>query len=480
MLALLTLAAGPAKGADTPLGSPRTNQGCSCGPSAAPEENDGIVWVGTTNPGFREIVGILAPIFWYTADEPAIILGDTPIPHRYPCDPEKANAKEGIVYYQVNWLIRREAREAPLSEPVEEDPRFFEKVSVFALRYYIYHRFDYGLNGHEHDLEMAEFRIALEQDPNGCNRIRLTNVIGYAHGTDWYSNELLPPSDTRYPIALFVEEGKHALGPDRNADGIYTPGYDISVRINDAWGIRDILGSGYLVGGAYSASMFKPRVDGGRVLPPETHPVCTPRLLQSIEESPAFLNRYELRPGYRMPICRGISNEGHLEKWTRKNEFGVTHRPQQFDSEYSERLSRELVGPQGFLPKVAFRYDRGPGFALTFAGFDATEFYVVPKFNLNLSNYSFAIDALFTRTATQFSSPYFALGYTHERPSSSDSFTSGFGTEAGYKFRLRVDWPWRILGAGYEFAGIRLGVRKTGFDNLGNFRFIVEAGAGLW
>ena len=160
MLALLTLAAGPAKGADTPLGSPRTNQGCSCGPSAAPEENDGIVWVGTTNPGFREIVGILAPIFWYTADEPAIILGDTPIPHPYPCDPEKANAKEGIVYYQVNWLIRREAREAPLSEPVEEDPRFFEKVSVFALRYYIYHRFDYGLNGHEHDLEMAVRQFA--------------------------------------------------------------------------------------------------------------------------------------------------------------------------------------------------------------------------------------------------------------------------------------------------------------------------------
>jgi hypothetical protein len=72
------------------------------------------------------------------------------------------------------------------------------------------------------------------------------------------------------------------------------------------------------------------------------------------------------------------------------------------------------------------------------------------------------------------------VGFSRERPSSSESFGSDLGTEVGYKFRLRVDWPWRILGGGYEFAGIRLGVRKTGFDNLGNFRFIVEAGAGLW
>jgi hypothetical protein len=119
--------------------------------------------------------------------------------------------------------------------------------------------------------------------------------------------------------------------------------------------------------------MFKPRVKKGRVLPPDVRPVCAPPLLRSVEENPTYLNRYELRPGYKMRLCRGISNEQHLEKWTRKNEFGVTHHPHQYDSEQLERLSRELIGPQGLLPKIAFRYDRGAGVALTFAGLDLTE-----------------------------------------------------------------------------------------------------------
>jgi hypothetical protein len=73
------------------------------------------------------------------------------------------------------------------------------------------------------------------------------------------------------------------------------------------------------------------------------------------------------------------------------------------------------------------------------------------------------------------------MGYGNSSMGDGDSNPgSGFVAETGFKFRLRVDWPWRILGAGYEFSGVRLGVRASGFNQLKDFRFVAEFGAGLW
>ena len=55
-----------------------------------------------------------------------------------------------------------------------------------------------------------------------------------------------------FPIRVLVEEGKHASILDRNADGVYTPGYDVNARVNDAWGLRDVLGSSVLMGSGFS------------------------------------------------------------------------------------------------------------------------------------------------------------------------------------------------------------------------------------
>ena len=107
--------------------------------------------------------------------------------------------------------------------------------------------------------------------------------------------------------------------------------------------------------------------------------------------------------------------------------------------------------------------------ALVFNALDLKELYIVPK--INLVPYRSAAELLLTQSATQFASPYLSAGIA-QGPQ--------FASEAGIKFRLRVDWPWRILGAGYEFAGVRLGVRWAGFDRLEDGRFIVEFGAGLW
>jgi hypothetical protein len=436
-------------------------------------ESKGVVWVGQNPPQVDEIAKILAPILWYTNDEPSIINESLPAPQHFPCDPNK---KDSVVYYQVNSVVKLGAES--LTEPVEEDPHFSEKVRNFGLRYYFYHNFDYGLHPHQHDLEMVEFRVGIERTRSGCYQVRLVNVIAFAHSTDWYSNELLMESDTKLPITLLIEEGKHASSPDRNADGIYTPGYDINTRVHDAWGVRDIMGSGYLFQGNYESSMTKPRSKEFRVLPPPAAQKCALSTRQSIEPNPKYLSRYELRPGYKINLCENVPNSEHMNKWARINSFSSSYKPTQFESSFLESFSKPITGNEGWFPKLSFRYDRRPGLGIAFNGIDFKEFYLVPK--INWVGDSISAEAMFTQSAVQYMSGYLSFGFSRERIRQTDPIESEFVSEFGTKFRLQVDWPWRILGAGYEFAGVRVGIRNSGFSDIGNLRFIVEFGAGLW
>ena len=71
--------------------------------------------------------------------------------------------------------------------------------------------------------------------------IGVTRVSAKAHGLVWFWNVLDSDDYAQFPMHLLVEEGKHALATDKNGDGVFTQGYDVNVRINDAWGTRDII-----------------------------------------------------------------------------------------------------------------------------------------------------------------------------------------------------------------------------------------------
>ena len=60
---------------------------------------------------------------------------------------------------------------------------------------------------------------------------------------------------------------KHASCTDKNGDGVYTPGYDVKVRINDAWGVRDVLGQGVLFSGGFESWFAETGVPKHRVYP---------------------------------------------------------------------------------------------------------------------------------------------------------------------------------------------------------------------
>src|SRR5262245_60608454 len=45
----------------------------------------GILWQGPERLGLRDIAGLLAPVLWFSADEPLLDEGHGPIPSAHPC-----------------------------------------------------------------------------------------------------------------------------------------------------------------------------------------------------------------------------------------------------------------------------------------------------------------------------------------------------------------------------------------------------------
>lgn len=449
----------------------RNKTGCRCPEPDDPEFIPGVVWKGDQPElGLKEIALLLAPVLWFSSDEPLITQGDLPIPHPHPCDESSTKA---VVYYQVTRINLRGSKE--VNQPEEEDFRFFEKVKSLSLRYFFYYREDFGVKPHIHDLEVAEFQVFLEKTREGCYQVRLGNVIGFAHGVDWYYNRLEIEKDTRFPLTLFVEEGKHATCPDRNADGIYTPGYDVNKRVNDAWGVRDVLATGFLLGGTYKASMMKPRDPAFRVLPPENTLICTSKPFSSLARSSKFMDHYELRPANAVPICKDIPSEQEkLLNMMKTHRFGREYPPVQYQYEFIQDLS-EPLSYTGIIPAISMRFDGEFGMSLILPGLDYGEGYLVPK--INWVGDKVSLEGLITPTAAQFFSWYVTGGIAGEdlREKARLSFVS----ELGVKFRFRLSGKARILSLGYQFAGMRFGIRNTGFENLDS-QFVVELGAGVW
>ncbi len=457
---------------------------CVCQGPFDPAYQKGVIWKGHHSAlSARQIAEMLAPVLWFSADEPLLLEGKS-LPELHPCDPDVSDT--GIVYYQYN-KIRRRGHER-VAIPVEEEPKFFTKVAEFSIRFFFYYSYDFGFGRHKHDLELAEMAVFLERDSEGCYQIRLERVIGFAHGIPWYYNELEVERDTKFPISLIVEEGKHASCPDRNADGLYTPGYDVNQRINDAWGVRDIVGSGFLGAVKYSASMAKPRLAEFRMLPPELSASGSIGPRSSLNKDDGFLGLYELRPANRISPCSQLTDDDRmLIELMDKHRFGSQFEPEVLESEFAAALTLPIGNPGAILQNVSFRYDRNPGLALVFRGLDLKELYVVPRFDWIYRD-NLSLMALFMPSAARPFSWYAGTGAAWERKRIKDEDGNtrvlnehqwDFAAELGVKIRAPLKGKAKWFALGYDFAGLRLGVRTSGFGDL-DPRFVIEIGAGTW
>ncbi len=483
VLMWLSAAAGPVAAQADPAAA----SACECLDTSNPEDKAAVVWRGPSpSLSLPELATLVAPVLWYSVDEPLVVMGDLPLPHAHPCDDP---AELGVTYYQVTKIMLRPGADE-VTIPEQEDAAFFEKTDQFTVRYYFYYHQDYGMNGHVHDLEVAEFEVSLAETDSGCFEVEILRVTALAHGTDWYSNELQINGEfVRTPIVLFVEEGKHATCPDRNADGIYTPGYDVNVRINDAWGVRDVFGAGWLIAPGYTASMTKPRHLRFRVLPPDSPNRCDVDVFSSSLRDTTDLDHYELRAANTVVMCEDVppDREFLIEMMT-KHHFGGGNEPEQLKSGSVKKLADPLLG-SGRLPSINLRWDRGLGVSFAAQGLPIEAIYLVPRATWIFDTGEVSAEGLISTSASRFMGSYLSAGaaYEYDRWRNSSGGIEkatdkrwNFVAETGVKFRFRISGKLRFATLGYQFAGVRFGIRVSGFDSFKNGRFIAEIGGGVW
>lgn len=152
---------------------------CACPDPYDSSVPAGIAWQGQAPaPDLREIARILAPVLWFSSDEPLIVLRDgAPLPHAHPAD---VPAYSAVVCFQATDIVLR-GREQVLGTG-ETDSQFFDKVDHFRLKYFFYYDEDFGLRPHLHDLEAVELLVHLSRTPTGCVRLRVARIGGFLTG----------------------------------------------------------------------------------------------------------------------------------------------------------------------------------------------------------------------------------------------------------------------------------------------------------
>ena len=478
--------------------------GLAADEEAEPERYRCILFWESTDPVMKlsDLVAYCAPVFWFSPDEPELNRRqgrDILIPAPFPFD-EPATGP--VVYYQVPKILVSEddAYEDFAVDPADIGRTILDLSRIYGIDidYNHYYRFESGLGGHDHDTEQVQFKIyvhrhEVEGQPT-LYQLYLLQVTAKAHALMWYDNiyrvdrENLN-TELELPFHIFVEEGKHASITDMNADGYYTPGYDVNVRTSDAWGLRDVIRTGALFSPKFEAWMAKIRLPPYRVFPPL--PTDSPLRAKYSEKGVYAPDNavYELRP---MPspdealpdraLAKDMSSY-HDEDWPIIKVLTGTSKF--YDWWQAENFIHSLA--------LAFRWNDVTGLSLSFpllvvrnveapvvGGWLVNRIYLQDR---NLRDIGYGI--LYTPSASRFLDGYFALGYEVDRfPAANGDgldHRSDFVYEVGIKMRGNVKYsPLKFLGVLTDFWGVRLGVKAWGFMQIDELSYVFEIGAGVW
>ncbi len=279
---------------------------------------------------------------------------------------------------------------------------------------------------------------------------------------------------------------------DKNADGYYTPGFDVSKRVNDAWGVRDIIRGGTLFSGRWEAWMAKVRRPEHRVFPPL--PDDSP-----VRDHPDFVVDgvyapdnavYELRPFPSSDLAEDEllaekMGEKEIRDWPEMDEISTA-------SEFWSWWSDELV-LKSFA--ISFRADGDLGFSFVFPFFIvknledpmAGGFLVHRMYLKDQGLRDFGWMLMYAPSASRWIDSYFAAGAERDRepdPADPDGplITDwDFVLETGLKFRVNITKsPLRFLSFLTDFMGFRAGIQNKGFFDISNLTYVFEFGAGVW
>jgi hypothetical protein len=474
---------------DTPLPD-------GCTPASMP----GAVWWGSIRSmTAHRLVSYAAPVIWFSWEEPSLGGAEgAEIRHPEPFTFD-APAEGPVLYYQITDMQVREASEE--SEAFQRDPDDFDasRIDLRALvgldvSFYAYYQREEGVGAHPHDVEPAAFRMVVLRGtdltqyvgdcPDELYFLVITRSTGKAHGLVWFWNVLDTDEATRFPMHLMVEEGKHAFGTDKNGDGLFTPAYDVNVRVNDAWGIRDNIRSGTLFTGAYQTWMTKARQPQHRVLPPlpDDSPLLDDLALR-VEGSE--LATYEIRP---FPsVERAGADEGLRHLMENQAGPGWPELGRVRDADELGRFMDEGAVLKSLSVSAYADGDLGVSFVfpllvIAHVNDPMTGGYLVHRMYFkgkNLSDFGWMIT--YMPSASRWMDGYVGAGYEAEdvaEPDGSVSRDRDFVFETGLKFRANIAYsPLRFLPF-TDFWGVRVGIKNRGFWDVERLTYVLEFGAG--
>jgi len=469
----------------------------------------GVVWWGTEqHMTVQRLASLAAPIYWFSPDEP-LLRGaegrDIVMPSSLPFED---SASTPVVYYQLDEIVTIAGYPEPefVLDPEDKGRSVLdlEGIGLARLGYFAYYPSEAGLGAHQHDLEAAELKIAVMRsdgvilpqftDAECAERnyvLTVTRVIGKAHGIEWFWNISDVDAETKMPFTLLVEEGKHAVGTDKNGDGYFTPTYDVNHRVNDAWGTRDVISSGGLLAGGYQSWMTKVRFPEYRVFPPlpEDSPLRAPLATRRDAENWETDNAvYELRP--LPPSDLGAYDE-HLHRFMKSKE--VVDWPEE----------TEKGSLQGFLDwaeagtvrgslAISLMYDGDLGMSWAFPLFIVKNMevsisggFIVHRMYLKDEDFrDFGWQLLYTNSASRWIDSYIGAGVEwDEEPTMEDPgqfrTDANFVLETGIKFRANVE-SIKWLSWATPFWGARFGIKNYDFPDIEKLTYVLEFGAGAF
>jgi hypothetical protein len=451
-----------------------------------------VVWWGDRETmTVSELVSYCAPILWFSPDEP-LLEGrsgkDILIPEPFPFE---ERPDRPVVYYRIRRIVERSdetgAGFVATGDTKADAVIHLKRIAGIDLDFFFYYPREEGLNAHEHDVESLEMKVAVARGKADDVRYALavTRSVGKAHGVLWYDNTLESDMDSRFPLHVMVEEAKHASCPDKNGDGMYTPGYDVNTRINDAWGIRDIIRSGGLFSASWQSWMAKIRWPRHRVFPPL--PPDAPRRGEGYTAGGYTGDNavYELRPFPTAEkaddhLAPFITGKGYPD-WPEVDEVDTLEKFGDWMSDESWVKSFSL----------ALRIDGNLGISFMFPFFLFKNLedpmgggYILHRVYLtgdNLNEWGYT--AIYTPSASRWIDFYTGLGFENRLIRNPDGTTNSrydFQYETGLKFRVNImHTPLKLARyLGTDFWGFRFGVRFLGAMDIDALGYVVEIGAG--
>ena len=448
-----------------------------------------------------DLAAYCAPIFWFSADEPELKNRsgkEIRIPSEFPFE-NKTDTP--VVYYQITYILTKDnAKGTPYKKDYLEPGNSvidLSKITAFDIYYSHYYRYEAGLGSHENDIEQAQFQFLVRPYLDSAGGIHyfifFIKVTAKAHALDWYDNiyEIEtdnPDYELSLPFHILVEEGKHASCPDMNGDGYYTPGYDVNIRKNDAWGIRDVIRTGELFSSNFQSWMAKVRRPEYRVFPPlpKDSPLRKKYVVDSIYAPDNAV--YQLRP---------------MPSYTMAKTKLLKHDMESYYFDYSPDISKESEHnnfidwfvAEDFIHSlgVSYRADDESGVSVCFPllVIKNVEAPLIGGWLVNRVYFEgkdmkyFGYNILYTPSASRFLDPYLSAGVEVENIFKSNSTTevtkADFAFETGIKLRGNVTYsPLKFLGFISPFWGVRLGIKNKGFMAIDHLNYIIEIGAGVW